>query len=90
LFRWSFDGLRENGGKWDVTVMSLYPTPSDWATRNAQCLANMNDMVARYGKEVMITEVGMSWDQALAANSFFADLMAKTKSISGNKGLGVL
>jgi arabinogalactan endo-1,4-beta-galactosidase len=35
LFRWSFDGLRENGGKWDVTVMSLYPTPLDWATRNA-------------------------------------------------------
>jgi arabinogalactan endo-1,4-beta-galactosidase len=47
-------------------------------------------MVARYGKEVMITEVGMSWDQTPAANSFLADLMAKTKSISGNKGLGVL
>jgi arabinogalactan endo-1,4-beta-galactosidase len=90
LFRWNFDGLKNNGGKWDVIGMSLYPSPVDWATKNAQCLANMNDMVARYGKEVMIVEVGMSWDQPTAANSFLADLIAKIKSLPGNKGLGIL
>lgn len=90
LFRWNFDGLKNNGGKWDVTGMSLYPSPADWATKNTQCLANMNDMVAQYGKEVMIVEVGMSWDQPSPANSFLTDLIAKTKSISNNKGLGVL
>ena len=49
----------------------------------------MNDMVARYGKEIMIAEVGMSWDQATACKSFIADIIAKTKSLPGNKGLGV-
>ena len=90
LFRWLFDGLKNNGGKWDVIGMSLYPTASNWATLNSQCLANMNDMVSRYNKEVMIVEVGMSWDQAAACSSFLADLITKTKSVSNNKGLGVL
>lgn len=90
LFRWHFDGLMNNGGKFDVIGMSLYPTAANWATLNTQCLANMNDMVARYAKEVMIVEVGMSWDQAAASKSFITDLITKTKSVTGNKGLGVL
>lgn len=90
LFRWIFDGLKNNGGKWDVIGMSLYPTASNWSTLNTQCLANMNDMVARYNKEVMVVETGMSWDQPSAAYSFLSDLIAKTKSVTGNKGLGVL
>jgi len=90
LFRWLFDGLKNNGAKWDVIGLSLYPTAGNWSALNAQCLTNMNDMVARYGKEVMVVEVGMSWDQAAACNSFLADLVTKTKSVTGNKGLGVL
>lgn len=90
LFRWMFDGLKNNGGKYDVIGMSLYPTSTNWATLNSQCLSNMNDMVARYDKEVMVVEVGMSWDQPAACNSFLADLVAKTKSVTGNKGLGIL
>lgn len=90
LFRWSFDGLKSNGSKWDVIGMSLYPSSTDWNTKNTQCLANMNDMVARYGTEVMVVEVGMSWDQPAAANAFLSDMIAKVKSIPNNKGLGVL
>ena len=90
LFRWSFDGLKANGGKWDVIGMSMYPAPNEWTTKNNQCLANMNDMISRYGKEVMIAEVGMSWDQPTTSNAFITDLITKTKSITGNKGLGVL
>lgn len=90
LYRWIFDGLKNNGGKWDVIGMSLYPDPANWSTTNANCLNNMNDMVTRYGKEVMIVEVGMSWDQAAACKSFLTDLISKTKSVSNNKGLGVL
>lgn len=90
LYRWLFDGLENNGGKWDVIGMSLYPSPSNWSTLDAQCLANMNDMVSRYGKEVMIVETGMSWDQPGACNAFLSDIISKTKSVSNNKGLGVL
>jgi len=89
LFRWNLDGLKNNGAHWDVIGMSLYPSSSNWASLNVQCLTNMNDMVARYNCPVMICEVGMSWDQPAACNSFIADLITKVKSIANNKGLGV-
>ncbi|GAB2806429.1 glycoside hydrolase family 53 protein [Ferruginibacter profundus] len=90
LFRWMFDGLKTNGAKYDVIGMSLYPAASNWASYNSQCVTNMNDMVTRYGKPVMVVEVGMSWDNAAACNSFLTDIIAKTASVPGNMGLGVL
>ena len=90
LFRWLFDGLKNNGGKWDVIGMSLYPDPATWSSTNANCLSNMNDMVSRYNKEVMVVEVGMSWDQASVCNSFLTDLMNKVAAVTNGKGLGVL
>jgi arabinogalactan endo-1,4-beta-galactosidase len=89
LYRWNLDGLKLNGATWDVIGMSMYPSSTNWSTLNTQCLTNMNDMVTRYGSEVMITEVGMSWDQPAACNSFISDLVTKVKSLSNNKGLGV-
>ncbi len=89
LFRWLFDGLKANGGKWDVIGMSLYPTAENWKDMNNSCLANMTDMVSRYGSEMMICEVGMSWDEAEASKEFLTDLIAKTKSLPNDKGLGV-
>jgi arabinogalactan endo-1,4-beta-galactosidase len=50
----------------------------------------MNDMVSRYGKEVMIVEIGMPWDQPTECQAFIKDIITKTKSVSGSKGLGVL
>jgi len=90
LFRWNLDGLKANGAVWDVIGMSLYPSTSNWSTLNAQCLTNMNDMVARFGSEIMLCEVGMSWDQAAACNSFITDLISKVRSVSNGKGLGVM
>jgi len=89
LFRYLFDGLKSYGGKWDVIGMSLYPSITNWSTMNTDCLTNMNDMVERYGKEVMICEVGMSWDSPTISKSFLTDLITKTKSVTGNHGLGV-
>lgn len=90
LFRWLFDGLKNNGAKWDVIGMSLYPDPTNWLATNNLCQTNMNDMVSRYNKEVMIVEVGMSWDSPLECRNFLSDIISKTKSLTGRKGLGVL
>jgi arabinogalactan endo-1,4-beta-galactosidase len=92
LFRWNIGGLIDNGAKFDMIGMSLYPSyvAAGWASANQQCLANMNDMVARYNKEVMVVEVGMSWDNATECKLFITDLITKTKSVTGNKGMGVL
>lgn len=92
LFRWIFDGLQANGAgsKYDVIGMSLYPTTSNWSTLTSQCLSNMNDMVSRYGKDVMVVEVGMDVSAASTCKSFLTDMINKTKSVSGGRGLGVL
>ncbi len=88
-FRWMFDGLKANGASWDVIGMSLYPSTTDWQTLNSQCLTNMNDMVARYGKQVMICEAGMDVTAASTCKSFLTDLNNKVNSVSGGNGLGV-
>lgn len=89
LFRWMFDGLKTNGAKWDIIGMSLYPNDTNRPALNSQCLTNMNDMVARYNKDVMVVEVGMSWTDATQSNAFIADLINKVKSVSNNRGRGV-
>lgn len=87
-FRWFFDNLKANGGKWDVTGMSHYPPASGWATYNAQISTNMWDMAGRFSKPVMIVETGMDWQQAATARSMIADLLNKMRALGGN-GLGV-
>lgn len=89
LFRWMFDGLKNNGAKFDVIGMSLYPEVYNWSTLNEQCLYNMNDMVSRYGKEIMICEVGMDNTAASAAKEMITDLLKKVAFLPGGKGLGV-
>lgn len=92
LYRWMFDGLKANGGKWDVVGASIYPTQTgngDWYTMNNQCYDNLSDMVTRYGKEVMVVEVGMPWDDPKNSYDAVASLLEKMKWIPNGKGLGV-
>jgi arabinogalactan endo-1,4-beta-galactosidase len=89
LFRWLFDGLKNTGGKWDVIGMSLYAEKDSWQKYNDDCISNINDMISRYGCEVMICEVGMSWDEAFTASLFLTDLITRTKAASNQKCLGV-
>jgi arabinogalactan endo-1,4-beta-galactosidase len=89
MYRWMFDGLQANGVKWDIIGMSLYPPYNDWKTKNEQCLVNMNDMLVRYGRPIMVCEVGMNWDQPDSSYVFLKDIIAKTKSLGATKGLGV-
>jgi arabinogalactan endo-1,4-beta-galactosidase len=89
LFRWLFDGLKRNSGKWDVVGMSLYPATDTWQDYNNKCINNMNDMISRYGTEVMLCEVGMAWDNAATAKLFLTDLITRTKAISNETCLGI-
>ena len=90
-FRYFFDGLQANGARWDVMGMSLYPDATTWPTYTAQTQANMNDMVSRYpGKQVMVVEVGMPAYVPIATQQFLYDIIAKTKAVPNNAGLGVV
>ncbi|RKR83560.1 arabinogalactan endo-1,4-beta-galactosidase [Mucilaginibacter gracilis] len=89
LFRWMFDGLKANGANYDVIGMSLYPSTTNWADLDNQCLVNMNDMVSRYGKPVMICEIGMDYASPTTSKAFITDMITKVNSVSGGNGLGV-
>jgi arabinogalactan endo-1,4-beta-galactosidase len=88
LFRWIFDGLRNNGAKWDVIGMSLYPTSSNWQTLTAQCKTNIKDMHSRYQTPVMICEVGMNANDSLPAHDFLTTLIEQSYTV-GQPNLGV-
>ncbi|WP_029902493.1 glycosyl hydrolase 53 family protein [Prevotella sp. 10(H)] len=98
MYRPRFDGLKNNGAKWDVIGMSLYPGEDNWQTLVNDCYNNMLDMVERYGSDVMICEIGMernptetgkepTWPEA--CKQMLTSLIEKTKAVPNGKGLGV-
>jgi arabinogalactan endo-1,4-beta-galactosidase len=89
-FRWNFDGLVANGGKFDVIGASAYPTTAKnmtWQAATAACLVTMNDVSARYRKPVMLAEVGAPWDHP-DGKAIIADLLAKVRAVNNGKGIG--
>ncbi|REK61213.1 MAG: arabinogalactan endo-1,4-beta-galactosidase [Cohnella sp.] len=89
LFVWNIGGLISNGATFDIIGMSLYPSASDWQTKVNQTISNANDLISRYGKSIMISEIGMDYNQPSAAKSFISDIKTKVRNLSGGKGLGV-
>jgi arabinogalactan endo-1,4-beta-galactosidase len=90
-FRWNFDGLKAYGAKFDMIGASSYPTTAPgltWQAATAACLANLNDMVERYGKPVILAEVGAPWDHP-QGKEIIADLIAKARAVRGGQGQGV-
>ncbi len=86
-YQWIFgDILNKYGAKYDVIGMSLYPDTS-WNSSVSACVANMKDMVSRYGKDVMICEVGMDQEPASVAKECMTELLTQAKAI--DRCLGV-
>ncbi len=85
MYRRIFDGLRNNGAKWDIIGMSVYPYWANlpWATDDSLALITMNDMISRYQTKVMVAEAGYLYNDPINANHYLLDLIAKTKSVGG-------
>lgn len=84
--RWRYDrmfGLLEaNGGKYDMIGMSLYPywaeeqgQPGGWKKIVDDCVANISYLKERYGRQVMICEIGMPHDKAELCRDLIARMM---------------
>lgn len=77
-----FDILTDNDGKYDMIGMSLYPY---WAEQNGEtggwrkvaddCIANIRHLKGKYGKPVMICEIGMPYDQAEPCKQLIEKMM---------------
>lgn len=86
-----FDNHRANGGKYDVIGMSYYPywINSDY-TENIEDLANnLNEMVSRYDKEVMLCEVGGEDTKPVNTYDMIKAVIEKVRAVPSGKGLGV-
>ncbi|MDS0527643.1 glycosyl hydrolase 53 family protein [Clostridium sp. SHJSY1] len=91
LYRSVFDSLKKAGAKYDVIGMSYYPywNGVDY-TKNIDALGkNLNDMVSRYGKEVMICEVGGLETDPQNTYNMVKAVISKVKAVPNGKGLGV-
>jgi arabinogalactan endo-1,4-beta-galactosidase len=91
-FRWFFDNFRNNGGKWDVIGMSYYPY---WQHKGYTATindlgVNLNDMVSRYGKEVMVVEVGGEYTKVEDTYDMLVAVQEKVKAVPNSQGLGVV
>lgn len=87
LYTYVFDYLKANGGRYDMIGMSLYPDPDTWQTSVAQCVSNISTLYQRYGADVMVCEIGMSYDQAEACRDCIARLMADGKATGHLQGI---
>lgn len=88
-FRWLFDGLTGNGARFDIIGMSLYPPKGQGLAYADQCYANAADMLDRYGKPVMVVEIGMPASEAAECRSFIARLVKNMKALPKGQGQAV-
>jgi arabinogalactan endo-1,4-beta-galactosidase len=93
-FRKWFDAARAHGAKYDIIGLSYYPYwldgKPDYTLSIDDLGSNMNDMVARYGKPVMVVEVGGEDDKVQNTYDMLVAVIKKVKAVPQNKGLGVL
>lgn len=99
-FRWFFDNLTAQKVKYDVIGMSYYPYwlgdgngkehLKDYTKTIDNLEFNLKDMVSRYGKEVMVVEVGGEDTQVQDTKNLLLAVIKAVKSVPNNKGLGVI
>jgi arabinogalactan endo-1,4-beta-galactosidase len=93
-FRGWFDQARAHGARYDVIGLSYYPYwlpgKPDYTLSIGDLGANLNDMAARYGKEVMVVEVGAEDTQPQNTYDMLVAVQRKVKAVPEGKGLGMI
>jgi len=93
-FRWWFDNATTNGAKYDVIGLSYYPYwltgKPDYTLSIDDLGNNLIDMASRYGKEVMVVEVGGEDTSPQNTYDMLIAVQKKVKAVPGGKGLGVI
>ena len=91
-FRWFFDNCRTQGVRYDMIGASYYPywLGSDYTATINDLGNNLNDIVSRYNKEVMVVEVGGDYTKVQNTYDMLVSVLGKVWSVPGNKGRGVI
>jgi len=91
-FRWFFDLAVANGMKFDVIGASYYPywLGTDYTATINDLETNLNDMVTRYDKDVMVVEVGGDYTLVQNTQDMLTQVISIVRGIPGQRGLGVI
>ena len=91
-FRWFFDNARTNNVKYDVIGLSYYPywLNSNYTMTIGDLQNNLNDMVTRYNKEVMVVEVGGDFTLVQNTKDMLTATINAVRNVPNQKGLGVI
>lgn len=91
-FRWFFDAATAQNVKYDIIGLSYYPywIKIDFTQTVADLAANMNDMVSRYNKDVMVVEVGGEYDKVQNTFDMLRATIDAVKKVPNSRGLGVM
>ena len=90
-FRWFFDLMQQNGAQFDIIGASYYPhwLGTDYTVTIADLGNNLQDMVTRYNKPVMIVEVGGDYWQVQNSKDLLIATIGAAKDVPDNQCLGV-
>jgi len=93
-FKTWFDNATAHGAKYDVIGLSYYPYwlegHPDYTLSINDLGSNLSHLVARYGKEVMIVEVGGEDNKPQNTYDMLLAVQQKVKAVPDHKGLGVI
>lgn len=90
--RYFYDNALSNGVRYDMIGLSYYPywLGSDYTVTINDLGDNLIDMASRYGKEVMVVEVGGDYTKVKNTFDMLVAVINKVRAIPDNKGLGVI
>ena len=90
--RYFYDRAKTNGVKYDIIGLSYYPfwLGTDYTVTIDDLGNNLKDMVTRYGKPVMIVEVGGEYNKVQNTYNLLVAVLEKVRAVLNNKGLGVI
>lgn len=88
---WRYDHilgiLKNNGGRYDMIGMSLYPEKDSWLAETDAMLSNITTLHNRYGKPVTICEIGMRYDLGDIADSMISRIKKSTEKLDYVDGI---
>lgn len=94
LFTWFFDLMRKHGAEYDIIGMSLYPVwwegnawRTDWQTPAAKCISNMKAVYSKYGKPVILCEVGMPCSLPQMSKEALQYILTETQKTEACQGV---
>lgn len=88
LYEWNIGGLLSNGAHFDAVGMSLYPEVKHWRRTASKCFVNMLAVTRKYGKPVIVSEIGLPWQNPKESKRLVKYMLRKNSSL-GAMGLGV-